>query len=156
MLTAVAVALKAALLHAIRCDVVVKTTGCEAMMIHARRDRSAREIFDAAAAIHPSLAGLSHDAIGALGRPIRIEGALGADPLLAVDEGEGVGALLGHEVRQPAPARGALVLRDGRHAAALVGQGNAVGGSCVAAGVKAGDRIAHGVPFAVVHDDYHN
>jgi gamma-polyglutamate synthase len=37
--------LKAALFHALRFDVVVKTTGCEAMMIHARRDRSAREIF---------------------------------------------------------------------------------------------------------------
>ncbi|MDH5673730.1 MAG: hypothetical protein OEZ06_16360 [Myxococcales bacterium] len=37
--------LKAALFHALRCDVVVKTTGCEAMFIHARRDLPAREIF---------------------------------------------------------------------------------------------------------------
>lgn len=37
--------IKAALFHAMRFDVVVKTTGCEAMMIHARRDRSARELF---------------------------------------------------------------------------------------------------------------
>jgi hypothetical protein len=37
--------IKAALFHAMRFDVVVKTTGCEAMLIHARRDRSARELF---------------------------------------------------------------------------------------------------------------
>ena len=37
--------LKAALFHALRYDVVVKTTGCEAMFIHARRDAPAREIF---------------------------------------------------------------------------------------------------------------
>jgi poly-gamma-glutamate synthase PgsB/CapB len=37
--------LKAALFHALRFDVLVKTTGCEAMVIHARRDRTAREIF---------------------------------------------------------------------------------------------------------------
>lgn len=37
--------LKAALFHALRYDVVVKTTGCEAMFIHARRDLPAREIF---------------------------------------------------------------------------------------------------------------
>jgi poly-gamma-glutamate synthase PgsB/CapB len=37
--------LKAALFHALRYDVVVKTTGCEAMFIHARRDVPAREIF---------------------------------------------------------------------------------------------------------------
>lgn len=37
--------LKAALFHALRYDVVVKTTGCEAMFIHARRDMPAREIF---------------------------------------------------------------------------------------------------------------
>ena len=37
--------LKAALFHAMRYDVVVKTTGCEAMFIHARRDLPAREIF---------------------------------------------------------------------------------------------------------------
>jgi len=37
--------LKAALFHSLRYDVVVKTTGCEAMFIHARRDLPAREIF---------------------------------------------------------------------------------------------------------------
>jgi len=37
--------IKAALFHALRYDVVVKTTGCEAMLIHARRDREARELF---------------------------------------------------------------------------------------------------------------
>ncbi len=37
--------LKAALFHALRYDVVVKTTGCEAMFIHAQRDRPAQEIF---------------------------------------------------------------------------------------------------------------
>lgn len=37
--------IKAALFHALRLDVVVKTTGCEAMLIHARRDREARELF---------------------------------------------------------------------------------------------------------------
>lgn len=37
--------LKAALFHALRYDVVVKTTGCEAMFINARRDRPAQEIF---------------------------------------------------------------------------------------------------------------
>jgi gamma-polyglutamate synthase len=37
--------IKAALFHALRFDVVVKTTGCEAMLIHARRDREARELF---------------------------------------------------------------------------------------------------------------
>ncbi|MBN2194461.1 MAG: capsule biosynthesis protein CapB [Polyangiaceae bacterium] len=37
--------IKSALFHALRFDVVVKTTGCEAMFIHARRDRPAREIF---------------------------------------------------------------------------------------------------------------
>lgn len=37
--------LKAALFHALRFDVVVKTTGCEAMFIHARRDMPARELF---------------------------------------------------------------------------------------------------------------
>ena len=37
--------IKAGLFHALRCDVVVKTTGCEAMFIHARRDSPAREIF---------------------------------------------------------------------------------------------------------------
>ncbi len=37
--------LKAALFHALRFDVVVKTTGCEAMFIHALRDLPAQEIF---------------------------------------------------------------------------------------------------------------
>ncbi|WP_437936313.1 capsule biosynthesis protein CapB [Sorangium sp. So ce341] len=37
--------LKAALFHALRYDVVVKTTGCEAMFIHAMRDLPAQEIF---------------------------------------------------------------------------------------------------------------
>ncbi|HWO13002.1 MAG TPA: HEAT repeat domain-containing protein [Polyangiaceae bacterium] len=37
--------LKAALFHAMRYDVVVKTTGCEAMFIHAQRDLPAQEIF---------------------------------------------------------------------------------------------------------------
>lgn len=37
--------LKAALFHAMRYDVVVKTTGCEAMFIHAMRDLPAGEIF---------------------------------------------------------------------------------------------------------------
>ena len=37
--------LKAALFHALRYDVVVKTTGCEAMFIHAMRDMPAQEIF---------------------------------------------------------------------------------------------------------------
>lgn len=37
--------LKAALFHALRYDVVVKTTGCEAMFIHALRDLPAQEIF---------------------------------------------------------------------------------------------------------------
>ncbi|HEU4582984.1 MAG TPA: capsule biosynthesis protein CapB [Polyangiaceae bacterium] len=37
--------LKAALFHALRYDVVVKTTGCEAMFIHAQRDLPAQEIF---------------------------------------------------------------------------------------------------------------
>jgi len=37
--------LKAALFHALRYDVVVKTTGCEAMFIHAMRDLPAGEIF---------------------------------------------------------------------------------------------------------------
>jgi poly-gamma-glutamate synthase PgsB/CapB len=37
--------LKAALFHAMRFDVVVKTTGCEAMFIHAMRDLPAGEIF---------------------------------------------------------------------------------------------------------------
>jgi gamma-polyglutamate synthase len=37
--------LKAALFHALRYDVVVKTTGCEAMFIHAQRDQPAQEIF---------------------------------------------------------------------------------------------------------------
>ena len=37
--------LKAALFHALRYDVVVKTTGCEAMFIHALRDMAAQEIF---------------------------------------------------------------------------------------------------------------
>lgn len=37
--------IKAALFHGLRFDVVVKTTGCEAMFIHARRDREARELF---------------------------------------------------------------------------------------------------------------
>ncbi|AKT36952.1 capsule biosynthesis protein CapB [Chondromyces crocatus] len=37
--------LKAALFHALRFDVVVKTTGCEAMFIHAMRDLPAGEIF---------------------------------------------------------------------------------------------------------------
>lgn len=37
--------LKAALFHALRYDVVVKTTGCEAMFIHAQRDQAAQEIF---------------------------------------------------------------------------------------------------------------
>ncbi len=37
--------LKSALFHALRYDVVVKTTGCEAMFIHAQRDLPAQEIF---------------------------------------------------------------------------------------------------------------
>ncbi|MEY4547183.1 MAG: hypothetical protein RL685_3378 [Pseudomonadota bacterium] len=37
--------LKSALFHALRYDVVVKTTGCEAMFIHAQRDQPAQEIF---------------------------------------------------------------------------------------------------------------
>lgn len=37
--------LKAALFHALRCDVVVKTTGCEAMFIHAMRGVPAHEMF---------------------------------------------------------------------------------------------------------------
>ena len=37
--------IKAALFHALRYDTVVKTTGCEAMFIHARRDLPAREIY---------------------------------------------------------------------------------------------------------------
>lgn len=37
--------LKAALFQAFRYDVVVKTTGCEAMFIHARRDLPGRELF---------------------------------------------------------------------------------------------------------------
>jgi poly-gamma-glutamate synthase PgsB/CapB len=37
--------LKAALMHGLRYDVVVKTTGCEAMFIHARRDLPAQELF---------------------------------------------------------------------------------------------------------------
>ncbi len=37
--------LKAALFHALRYNVVVKTTGCEAMFIHAMRDLPAQEIF---------------------------------------------------------------------------------------------------------------
>jgi poly-gamma-glutamate synthase PgsB/CapB len=37
--------LKAALFHALRYDVVVKTTGCEAMFIHAQRDLPAQEVF---------------------------------------------------------------------------------------------------------------
>ncbi len=37
--------IKAALFHALRYDTVVKTTGCEAMFIHARRDQPAREIY---------------------------------------------------------------------------------------------------------------
>jgi len=37
--------IKSALFHALRFDVLVKTTGCEAMFIHARRDRPARELF---------------------------------------------------------------------------------------------------------------
>lgn len=37
--------LKAALFHAMRCDVVVKTTGCEAMFIHAMRGVAAHEMF---------------------------------------------------------------------------------------------------------------
>ncbi len=37
--------LKAAMFHALRYDVVVKTTGCEAMFIHAMRDLPSQEIF---------------------------------------------------------------------------------------------------------------
>ncbi len=37
--------IKAALFHALRYDVVVKTTGCEAMFIHAMRDLPSQEIF---------------------------------------------------------------------------------------------------------------
>ncbi|MDX2055636.1 MAG: capsule biosynthesis protein CapB [Polyangiaceae bacterium] len=37
--------IKAALFHAMRYETVVKTTGCEAMFIHARRDQPAREMF---------------------------------------------------------------------------------------------------------------
>ncbi len=37
--------LKAALFHALRYDVVVKTTGCEAMFLHAQRDLAAGEMF---------------------------------------------------------------------------------------------------------------
>ena len=37
--------LKAALFHSLHYDVVVKTTGCEAMFIHARRGRPAHEVF---------------------------------------------------------------------------------------------------------------
>lgn len=37
--------IKAALFHALRYDTVVKTTGCEAMFIHARRDLPARELY---------------------------------------------------------------------------------------------------------------
>lgn len=36
---------KAALFHALRYDVLVKTTGCEAMFVHAQRDLPAQEIF---------------------------------------------------------------------------------------------------------------
>ena len=52
--------------------------------------RSAREAFDAAASRHSALAGLSYTTLGALGAPIRSEGPVGHDPVIATEEGEGL------------------------------------------------------------------
>ncbi len=52
--------------------------------------RSAREVFDAAAARHPAFAGLSYGAVGTTGVPIRTEGVVGRDPLIESEEGVGI------------------------------------------------------------------